>query len=282
MINVSIDSLRDFQSCSLYYNYKYNEQLEKKITQLRKTQHLFKETLISVVNFFFFKKLSYQEPSYKTLENKWEKRWIKDNAEDAVLRVNSAQNEYPTDAFYTTKATAALLEFHRWFADKPGYEVILIDEPFIVPLNKGVALKDSFDLVLRTKKSDGTWKYHVYAWSVNLANRQTDFWSTHFTALDYAFRFRNKFDPNLDVSYYLWDFTDSKPGVRQFLIEIKDHALLKLWADRVASSEQYYPIRGLSAYCKTCVYDKECKNWSFSENAEVKERTRKVLKVVEA
>lgn len=262
MIKTTIDSLRDFQACSLYYEFKHVKGMEPKESQVKKTQGLFKENLISIVNFFFFKKLAYQEPSYKALEHKWEKKWIKDtDPVDAVTKRTSATNAYPSDPWYTTKATAALREFHRWFSDKPNLEVVLIDEPFTVALTKEVALTGTLDLVLRNKKPDGSYKYHIYTWSVNMGNKSPDYWATHFTSVDYAFRYRNKFDPSLDVSYYLWDFTDPKPGVRSFLIEVKDHALLKRWADDLAKAEQYYPIRGLSGYCRGCKYDKPCRAW---------------------
>ncbi len=262
MINVTIDALRDFQACSLFYEFKYLSEGEEKLSMQKKTQLMFRDTLISIVNFFFFKKLAWQEPSYKVLENKWEKKWIKDaDIGEIISRQTSATNRYPTDAYYTSKATAALIEFHKWFANKPQHEVMLIDEPFTVALNKEVALNGTFDLVLRTLNKDGTYHYHIYAWSVNMANKSLDYWSTLFTSLDYAFRYRRNFDPTLDVSYHLWDFTDPKPGVRQFMIEIKDHALLKMWADDLSQNEKYYPIRGLSAYCKSCKYDKPCANW---------------------
>lgn len=269
MKNVTIESLIDFQACKLYYNFKYFTIPEGRLTTHKKTQILFKDTLISIVNFFFFKKLAWQEPSYKVLENKWEKKWVPNlTASDIVNKQTSAQKIYPTDAYYTSKATTALVEFHKWFANKPEHEVVLIDEPFTVPLNKEVSLDGKFDLVLRSKKKDGGSKFHIYIWSVNMGNKPLDYWSAVFTSLDYAFRYRHNFDPTLDVAYYLWDFTDSKPGVREFLIEVKDHALLKMWADSFSQSENYYPIRGLSAYCKSCKYDKPCANWAPAQELE--------------
>lgn len=266
LINVTIDSLRDFEACTLFYRYAHLDEIPLRESQVKKTQQAFRDTLISVVNFFFFKKLQWQEPSYKVLENKWEKKWVKDlSVEDVVTATTSATNAYVTDAYYTTKATAALREFHRYFADRPNLEVVLIDEPFKVALTKEVALNGTLDLVLREKRPDGKFKYHIYTWSVNMANKSSDYWATHFTSLDYAFRYRNKFDPSLDVSYYLWDFTDPTPGVRKFLIEVKDHALLKRWAKDLAQNDQYYPIRGLSSYCRKCPYDKQCRAWQPEE-----------------
>lgn len=264
MLNITIDSLRDFQACPLYYKFEHLDNVKNRTTQLRVTRRLFKETLISIVNYFFYKKMSWQEPSYKVLESRWEKKWIKDvSTKDLITNKTSATNAYPTDAYYTTKATSALRTFHKWFADSQA-EVVLIDESFIVPLNKDVSLSGSFDCILRTARADGEgYDYQIYVWSVNLSNKSVDYWATHFAALDFAFRYRNNFASDLKVSYYLWDFTDPAPGVKQFLIDKKDHYVLKQWASSIATNHgHYYPVRGLSAYCKGCKFDKLCLKWS--------------------
>lgn len=270
MIEVSIDSLRNYQACTLYYKFEHIDNIKNRTTQLKQTRQHFKETLTAIVNFFFYKKMSWQEPSYKSLEARWEKKWIKDaSAKDLVINKTSATNAYPTDAYYTTKATAALRIFHNWFSKTEDSEVVLIDESFIVPLNRDVSLTGSFDCILRTPNKDGGYNYQIYVWSINLGNKSVDYWSTHFTALDYAFRYRNNFDKTLNVSYYLWDFTDPVPGVKQYVIDKKDHYIMGEWAKNVAETYgEHYPIRSLSAYCKGCKFDKLCLNWKPEEKVD--------------
>lgn len=274
MIKISIDALRDFQACRLFYKYKHIDEITKPETNLRKTQVMFKDTLITIVNFFFFKKMKWEEPSYKALENRWEKLWLKDvDTEDLVYLQTSRTNSSPTDTYYTTKASTALLEFHKWFSNKRELEVVMFNEQFTVPLNKDIALEGTFDVVLRSG-SPGSYKYHIYTWSVNMGNKSADYWSTHFTALDYAFRYRNNMDPNIEIAHYLWDFTDNKPGVKKFLIEIKDYAILKKWADDMSQNQEFYPIRGLSAYCKTCKFDKPCASWTPEQEPPEKKKVK--------
>jgi hypothetical protein len=274
MIKVDIDGLRDFQACTLFYKFKYNDEIKKPSTTSMKTQALFKDTLITIVNFFFFKKMKWEEPSYKALENRWEKLWLKDVSPDDLFYLKTSHtNSIPTDTHWTVKAAKALLEFHRWFANKPGQEVVMFDEPFTVPLNSEVALESKFDLVLRSGKADN-YKYHIYTWSVNMGNKSADYWTAHFTALDYAFRYRNNFPEDVQISHHLWDFTDAKPGAKEFLIESKDYAMLKMWADNMAQNKQYYPIRGLSAYCRACKFNKPCLAWTPVE-AEPKKKVKR-------
>ncbi len=266
MIKVTAEGLRDFKACNLYYRYAHIDKIQGPIHNTVAVKNSFREAFTAVINYFFYKKMAMQEPSYRMLESKWQKKWLKDfSAVDALWNIETHTAARASDSIYTSKAVAGLLAFHEWFKNKPDLEVLLFDEPFEVAIAKDVYLGGTFDVILRNKKPDGQYKYHVYTWAIFQSQKSSDYWSTHFAVVDYAFRHRNNFPPNLDVSYYLWDFTHVKPGIKKYSVEVKDHELLREWVKDLSATEKYVPIRGLSSYCKNCKYDKRCLNWTLEE-----------------
>jgi hypothetical protein len=263
MIKVTAQSLKDFQVCGRYYDFKYNDEMEETKNIRKRRVERFSETIRSIATFFFYKKQAFSEPSYQALEHRWQKNWFKEDT--SAIDIATARNEilWESDISYTTQAAAALMAFHEYFANKLDEEVVLIDESFTVPINKHVAIEGVFDLVTRKKNKTGSYEYIVYKWITSDLKKPSSYWTFDFAMLDYAFHYRNKSKEK--VSYFIWDFGSTIPGAKQIEVEPEDIKAMIFWCESLEKEQSFPPRRGLTAYCKSCVYDKPCANWSFND-----------------
>lgn len=266
MLKLTPNALKDFQTCALLYSYRHKE--DSKITEYvdirdRRAQR-FDETIKRVAAFFFYKKQAYLEPSFQALLNRWEKLWF--NGSITPVEIATMKNEviWGSETSYTTQAAAALRIFWEEFADKPNQQVVLVDEKFCVPLSGKIALEGLFDLVLREKLEDGTFKYHLYKWTTTSIKRTTNFWAFDMACLDYAFSYRNN-HKQLNKSYHIWNFGGNTIGDREIQLEGDDFKLLDYWANSINDTEVFTPRRGLTSYCKSCPFDRACSMWKFPE-----------------
>lgn len=261
MITITASDLKNFRTCELLYEYRRNPDLKEYVHPRFRRQMDYEATIRKIASFFFYKKQAYAEPSYQALLNRWQKLWF--NSETTALDIATAQHEimWDNESSYTSQAAMALLEFYEDFANKPHQQVVLSDEPFLVPFNKEVVFSGSFDLVLR-EKNQLVDKYIVYKWSGYQKRMTMESWLFDFALLDYAFSYRNDFK-RLDVEYKLWNFGSIQPGPIHYEMSQDDRAALGYWANRIADTEVFVPKRGLISYCKQCPFDDACSKWQF-------------------
>lgn len=267
MLKLTASSLKDFQTCALLYSYRHAE--ETKITEYvdirdRRAQR-FEETIKRVAAFFFYKKQAYLEPSFQALLNRWEKLWFSDGITAAEIATMKNEVIWGSDTSYTTQAAAALRSFWEEFSNKPEQQVVLVDEKFCVPLDKEIALEGVFDLVLREKLEDGTFKYKIFKWTTTSVKRTMGFWAFDMAFIDYAFKYRNGNKP-MDLSYFIWNFGGNTIGAKEIQLEKEDYKLLKYWSGNVKDTKVFAPRRGLTSYCKSCPFDRPCSKWSPPED----------------
>jgi len=261
MIKISAEALKDFQTCSLLYEYRHSPSKIPEYVDIRdRRAKKFDVTIKRVAAFFFWKKQSLTEPSYTALQNRWTRLWFDKDTKAADIATMSTEVAWGNDVSYTSQAAASLLAFYEDFAANPEQEVVLLDEPFIVPLDKGLALEGTFDVVLRHKKPNGEYRYDVYKWVAFNVKRAVHFWMFDLVMLDYAFKYRNNNEP-IDVHYHLWNFGTHNPGRKEVVIERRDFQLLDHWAHELANTKVFAPRRGLTAYCKSCPFDLPCSKW---------------------
>lgn len=271
MIKIDAQALRDFQVCGRYYDYKFNEQLPVKSNNAtrEKIGERYGETMRTIANFFFYKKQAYNEPSYDALLNRWQKLWFKPETAMTDFATASTTVNYNSETSYTTLAAHLMLLFHEEFSDKPNLEVVLIDEPFTVPISSKIALEGSFDLVLREKQPDGHYQYLIYKWITDDLNKPLNYWVFDFTIMDYAFRYRDASKNVKDVRFFTWYFGgNTSKASKEILIEREDHAALVFWCKELAEEKVFPSRRGMTAYCKGCSFDHPCSQWGFKTHAE--------------
>lgn len=265
MRKISSEQLKDFQTCSLYSAYKNGdiETTNKVVLDIRERRAVkFDETIKRVAAYFFYKKQSFSEPSYQALQNRWQKLWFAEGTQAFDIATMRNEVAWANDVSYTSQAAAALLAFYEDFANKPNQEVILMDEAFHVPIGKTISLEGSFDLILREKKLNGNYRYHIYKWITSNFKRSSSFWVFDLAMLDYAFKHRNDYGI-VDTHFHLWNFGLYLPGDKEVMVEKKDFELLKYWSQQIINEKTYAPRRGLTSYCKGCPFDMPCSKYEL-------------------
>lgn len=264
MKKLTAEALKDFRICALHYELKHEKKLDTSPNIRERRVNRFDETVKKVCTFFLYKKQAYAEPSYQALLNRWQKLWFAEGTSASDIAALKNEILWGNDTSYTTQAAVAFLKFFEEFADKQGTQVLLVDEKFCVPLGKEIALEGSFDLVTREQDPDGVFHYKIYKWITNNLKKPITYWAFDFAVQAYAFKYRNNNKP-LRTSYYLWDFGSTVPGAKEIEIEKDDLDSISYWAELLNSTEIFVPRRGLTSLCKSCPFDKECRNWHFPE-----------------
>ena len=254
LLTLSVDSIKDFQTCARLYDYRHAQGLRESIGKRELMAIRFENTLKKVVSFFFYKKQGGTIPSYAALLNRWERLWFPKEMTAYDLAVEQHESAYGNLSSYSNDAAAALLKFYEDFTNDPSIP-ILIDEEFVLPLKREVRLSGSLDLVLR---KDGG--YQVIKWSAKSRRPSMGSLVLDFAAQKAAFDYRNH-ERRISAEYGLYDLASAKPGFVPFEVGQEDINALMFWANEAFEEEVYPSRRGLTHYCKSCPFDKMCSTW---------------------
>lgn len=254
MQSLSVEAIRDFQVCELFYECRYDRELPEAINSRELFIERFDNTLKKVATFFFYKKQSGNVPSFNALLNRWEKLWFPADMTAYDMAVEQHEIAHGNYASFSNVATAALEKFHDTFCDDDSIPV-LIDEDFIVPIGRKVKLNGNFDLILRKDNS-----YRVIKWWGRRTPPRNNHLLLDFAALRYAFEHRS--DTPRSVEYCLYDMGSSKGGFMDIeRPRIQDIDALHYWALEINGKENFVPRRGYTSYCKNCPFDATCRDW---------------------
>lgn len=254
MIEVTVDSLKDFQTCHLLYDYRHLQKLPEPSLIRDTMSQKFEDTLKNIINFFFYKKQGDFIPSYSSILNRWEKLWFPKNTTSYDIITEQHESYYGNIASLTSKAASALLDFHNIYEKDAGIP-IAIDEPFIIPINSKIKLNGSFDLIL---SNNGT--IYVYKWMFNMRSSHEALYQIDFAALYKAFDFKYKSKIN-SVKFGYYDILSPNQQFVEYTIEEEDLRSLSYWCSQLSETDFFPPRRGLTAYCKKCPFDKPCSKW---------------------
>jgi len=254
VLTLSVDAIRDFQVCELYYKYKYEEERHIPIRSRDLMIEKFENTLKKVASFFFYKKQAGTVPSYTAILNRWEKLWFPKNMTAYDMAVQQHEAAHANLASYSNAAAASLERFHNEFADSQAVP-IMIDEPYVVPIRNDLRIEGSLDLVLRYED-----EYHIFKW-VDKNKRKVDSLMLDIGAMRLAFEYRNEFPRR--ATYWCYDLSTSNNPYFDIEQPTKaDMNALIYWARGIADADVFVPRRSFTTYCKTCPFDKPCAEFS--------------------
>lgn len=255
MLELSVDSIYDYQTCGLLYDFKYITQEDVPILEKDIFNQRYENILRKVVSFFFYKRQGGTIPSYNTILNRWEKLWFPKDMTAEDLSLSAGKNNWMN---YSNNAALSLLKFYEDFSGKIG-EPIAIDENYIVPLGKEIKLTGKFDVVLQLGNV-------VSVVKINTSNVKPT-WGTSImslAAMRYAFEFKNS-ERDLRVQYLFYDVGSQSPGFVKMQASQKDINALNFWANEIKNAKFFVPRRGLTSYCRKCPFDKPCSKFEFSK-----------------
>lgn len=257
MKTLTIEGLKDFQTCALLHKYRHLDDQPEAISARELLGRRYHETMKLVTSFFFYKKQSGQVPSYSALLNRWERLWFPKGMETWDLLVESQQTMHGNLASFTTSAAAGLLKLYEEFSEDDD-DPIMINEKFSVPIEKNVKLEGEFDLVLRNSK---TKHFRVVQWTGKGATKITPI---DWAALKYAFDYRNE-GKFAEATYHSYAFNGLSSPWNLIAVEDEDITALKYWVSDYDSTDHFVPRRGLTYYCKKCPFDTPCSKFSYTD-----------------
>ena len=254
MKELTIEAIKDYQTCALLYSYRHDQKLPEAIMSRDLITARFENTMKSVINYFFYKKQGGVVPSYASLLNRWEKLWFSKDATAYDIIHEQHESFYGNTASFTSRASAALLDFYNKHSESNAIP-IAIDQQFYLPLDKSVKINSKFDLITFENN-----EYFVYKWVFNFRNSHTSLYQMDFSILYEAFK--HKFPSKINQTRFgYYDLLSSSQKFSEYELNEDDTKALKYWCSVVQEDDKYVPRRGLTSYCKKCPFDKPCSNW---------------------
>jgi hypothetical protein len=257
-MNITPEQVRDYEACPRFYDYSYGE--EGAGVKLSKRQQLsaeFMDTIKRVANYYFYKKQAYNDPTLKSLYNRWQKDWFGDTTVSDIAKMqNSVQQRSRTS--FSSRAVEIIKDLFEDFSDVTGDQVFWLNESYIVPiLDQKAILEGTVDLVIRQKDKN---RFHIFKWANS--NESTQSWQYELAAAEYAFRYRYS-SKEMDTRHYLWHLYGPRTGRQQIELEKKDFDLFGYNADKLVNDKLFVPRYGYSTYCKSCPYTSKCVKWQM-------------------
>lgn len=261
MIKISIDQIKDFQTCERLYDFRHVQKLPETIGGRDLMTLRFENTLKSVVHFFFYKKQAGIVPSYSSLLNRWEKLWFPKGTTAYDITHEQHESFYGNNASLTTKAAASLLALVENFSS-PDIIPMGISSEFIAPIVGTVYIEDSFDLIYSQKG-----KVYVVKWAFN-HKMKNEFRHVAEMAVMYK-GFYHKYGSKIkDAKFGYYDLLSVKSNFFEYEIESEDMLALSYWCTSLENESVFPSRRGTITYCKSCPFDKPCSKWDKWEKKE--------------
>lgn len=254
MTRLTVESIKDYQVCSLFYSYRYQDKEYEPMNNRVIMADRFHETLSRVVAFFFYKKQSGVTPSYNAIINRWERLWFPKNMDAYDLAIEQHTVSHGNLSSYSTKAVEGLRKLYEDFGST-DIQPMLIDEDFSVPIRSDIILDGKLDLVYRENG-----QYTVVRWSTEGRKPTPSHLQMEFAGIKLAYDHRKPVGQK--VNYKIYDLGSDNPGFVDVDIDTIPDGLIEYWADQVREGD-YVPRRGYTAYCKGCPFDEPCKGFSF-------------------
>lgn len=256
-MKITPEQIRDYEACPRFFSYAHGEDGVIKLNKRQQLSSDFMETIKRVANYYFYKKQAFNDPTLKSLYNRWQKDWFGDvKAVDIAKMQNSVQQRSKTA--FSTRAIEVIRQLFEDFENVSGDQIFWLNEGYVVPLlDKKTVLEGNVDLVVRQKEKD---RYHIFKWANSTESAQH--WQYELAAADYAFKYRYD-NKDMDTRHYLWNFYGNKTGRQPVELEQKDFDLLSYNAEQLVSDELFVPRYGYSTYCKSCPYTNKCVKWKM-------------------
>ena len=254
MKEITIESIKDYQTCGRLYDYRYQEKLPENISPRELSSLKFENTMKSVINFFFYKKQGGFTPSYSSLLNRWEKLWFPKGTTAYDIAHEQHESHYGNTASLTSKAASALLNFYNTYAEDNNIPMA-IDQQFYIPVGKGTKINGKFDAILY---KDG--EYFVHKWVFNFRHSHVSLYQMDFAVLHEAFA--HKFPGKIHKAHFgHYDLLSSGGKFVEYEVNLEDSKALRYWCTTMEQDNKFVSRRGLTTYCKQCPFDNPCSKW---------------------
>lgn len=255
MLNLTVNSIKDFQLCERLYDYRYNDKLVEKIYSRDLYTNKFESTIKSILYFFWYKKQGGITPSYSSLLNRWEKLWFPKNTDYYDLVTEQHESAYGNLTSLTTKAAAILLNFHETYSDTDLIP-LAISEDYVAVVNGNCKITDKFDLVYRKDN-----KNYIIKFLFNYKSNYSYMYQIDFSVMYSGFKLRHPSRLKNSRFGYV-DLMANNLEFIEYELGQEDLDSLEYWCDTIYNKQVYVPKRGLISFCKKCPFDGPCSKWT--------------------
>lgn len=258
MLNTTIEGVKDFQACELLYQFRHRDSELEVLHARDLLARRFENTLRRTASFFFWKRQDGIIPSYNSLLRRWERLWYPSSMDAYDVAVEQHEVNAGNMSSYATTAAVAILRFYEVFSSPDLGAPIAIDQPFTLTLGKEMRIEGRYDLVLRRGS-----EHRVVLWSATPKRPPSNWFTFDFAAQRLAYEDRRGREwERINITYSLYDLAGCNS--KELVVEpsADDVACLLYWARRLHDTELYVPRRGLTTYCRTCPFDRSCREWS--------------------
>jgi len=259
MLELTVNAIKDFQTCERLYDFRYNEKIPEKIYSRDIYTLKFESTIKNILYFFWYKKQAGITPSYSSLLNRWEKLWFPKNTNHYDIMTEQHESAYGNLSSLTTKAASILLSFHEKYSDVDLIP-LAISEEYVCVVNKTIKIEDKFDLIYRKDNKNYVVKF--------LFNYKTNFsymYQVDFSVMFSGFKLRHP-GRLAETKFGYVDLLSNNLQFVEYEITTEDIDSLEFWCESIYNKDVFIPRRGLTAYCKKCQFDEPCSKWKFPKN----------------
>lgn len=257
MLKLTVNSLKDFQTCERLYDYRYNDGNydSEKIYSRDLIAIKFENTLKTILSYFWYKKQGGFTPSYSSLLNRWEKLWFPKDSDSYDIVTEQHESAYGNSASLTSKAASVLLTMYEEYSDAEIIPMNISDEYTAIP-NKKCNIIDVYDIMYSKNGNIYVIKYLFNYKSKNSYIYQVDF-STMW--MGFLNRYPDRI-PHAKFGYI--DLLSTDVSFQEYIVTSEDINALRYWCEQIVEKEVFVPRRGLTPYCKKCPYDEPCSKWT--------------------
>lgn len=255
MLDLTVDAIKDFQTCERLYDFRYNDDYTEKLYSRDIYSQRFENTLKNIIYYFFYKKQSGVVPSYSSILNRWEKLWFPKNTDYYDIVTEQHETAYGNTSSLTTKAAGILMKFYESFSDSDMIPISIKDD-YNAVVGRNVKILDNYDLIFL---KDNLIHVSKILFNYKMANSymyQVDFATMY---LGYINRHPER---AFHAKYGYIDLLSDNISFNEYQVTSEDVDALQYWCDKIESTEVFIPRRGMTSYCKKCPYDKPCEKWA--------------------
>ena len=252
MIEVTSESLRDFQLCKYLYKAKHIDKIHMKehLAKREMLPYQLEEAIDKTIKYFYFESMANGVPSYKTLLWKFEKQWLKDKTVEEIISDRDAP--YKNVHHFTTEGIRVIDRFYKLNYKNPG-KVLNISESYVLPIGEGLTASGQIDIVI---EKDGIiiLPYYTFRGKQSYKPGAEKYFKIILDALAFR-RMSGKRERSAEITFLKTGFTTDNMVINDLMVR-----QLKDITEEIKECKRYYPSNN-NYWCKNCTMEKYCSTW---------------------
>ena len=253
MIELNAEKIRDFRGCRYLYKAKHIEKIPQKhsVSERDMLPAQLEDAVKKTIKSFYFEVMNDAVPSYKEVQKKFEKLWLKEKTVKDIIRdENTPQKNVH---HFTTEGLKIITQFYKMNYRKPG-KVIFLSEDYCIPFTENVVISGTIDLAI---EKDG--KIHLPIYTTKGKSYFSEGNEGYYKAMLDTIATNNKAgnkSPFVKIMYF-------KGGtIREETIVIDKLKVrqLKEVAEEINECKRFLPNHDYY-WCKNCSMNKYCSTW---------------------